>query len=174
MCKKIGKKAEITDFSVLLGGDVGSLIYNKGKRYGDYWTQTAFNGSDVYIFNAFGKIQRISKEDRCCGIRPVIPISYIKNNYPDIQVDEEGFIEFGNYPQTAISAELQAELEQAFSEGKLEKTGNTYTVDSQSIYANQYRTMDSSFKPQVYEEVVYNGKKYIRVKANKMITFYLT
>lgn len=48
----------------------------------------------------------------------------------------------------------------------MKKTENTYTTDSQSVYAGILHSVDSSFKPQIYEEFEYRGKRYIRVKVN--------
>lgn len=160
--KKKGKTAEITDFYIFLGWNVR----NTNNRMGEYWTKTAYDSSSIYTLNEWGKMDTIGTDDRCCGIRPTISISYISENYPDIEADEEGIIEFGHYPQTVASIELQDELEQAYTDGTLNKTGNTYTTDSQSIFAGNGRSADSSFKPQVHEEVEYNGKRYVRVKVN--------
>lgn len=164
--KEKGRGAEITDFSFLLGGELRIYSFNEDKRCGHYWTQTEYDNSSSYFYDACGKIMTQATKRRAIGIRPIIPISYIKDNYPDIQANEEGFIEFGNYPQTAVNSELQKELEQLFIEEKLDKTGDTYTTDSQSIYAGISISDDTSFKPKVHEEFEYNGSRYVRVEAN--------
>lgn len=70
-------------------------------------------------------------------------------------------VEYGYYPQNAVSKSMQRSLETAFQAGFLNKTGNTYTTDSR-----QYDEYDSAFLAQIHTEYEYNGKRYVRVKAN--------
>ena len=175
--KQRRKGGETTDFFAILGGRaINYYTKEKDKKYGTYWTRTDYDSSTIYLVDPSGSTLTTVIDDRSCGIRPVIPISYVNDNYPDIEVNEDGIIEFGKYPQSVASVEIQEELEKAFNEGKLEKTGNTYTTDSQPIYGEVLitRKVDTSFKPQVHEEIEYKGKKYIRAKVNDGGIFSIT
>lgn len=70
-------------------------------------------------------------------------------------------IEYGYYPQTAASADLQYRLSRTLGMGFLARTGNTYTTDSRP-----YDAYNQPFQALVHEECEYDGKRYIRVKAN--------
>lgn len=157
-----GEGAVITDFSILLGGAVGSTSYlncTLEKRIGRYWTKSDYDSSNFYVFNEYAEFRPEYVDDRSCGVRPTLPLTYIG----DLPKNGKETVEFGYYPQTVAGKELQEELEKAFNEEVLEKTGNTYTTDAGT------KTMlmrHPPFKPQVHEEYEYKGKRYIRVKAN--------
>lgn len=161
--KQRGEGAVITDFSILLGGAVGSTDYldcTLEKRIGKYWTKSDYDSSNFYVCNEYEQIRPEYVDDRSCGVRPTLPLAYIG----DLSKDEDGTVKFGHYPQTVAGKAIQIELEQALIEERLEKTGNTYTTDSGIKL--KFTTMHSSFEPQVHEEYEYKGKRYIRVKAN--------
>lgn len=169
--KQRGERGEITDFYAILGGQIGNMNGSNGEKYGEYYTRTDYNKSSIYKVNAYNIHNKIhfcaGIDERDCGIRPVIPISYITENYPDIEIEGKESIEFGNYPQTTANVELQKELENAFLAEKLEKTGNTYTTDSQPILLGLFeRRAGAEFKADIHEEFEYNGKKYVRAKVN--------
>ena len=99
-----------------------------------------------------------------CG-RPALPyssISSISTNVVSRRANDGILeIEYGYYPQTVASVDLQVQLERAFNFGSLIRTGNTYTTDSRP-----YDAYDQTFQALVHDEYEYNGKRYIRVKAN--------
>lgn len=70
-------------------------------------------------------------------------------------------VEYGFYPQQAVSLRLQQDLEFAFRIGLLQKTGCTYTTDS--VDYDKYGT---SFCAVQHVEYEYHGKRYVRVTAN--------
>lgn len=70
-------------------------------------------------------------------------------------------VEYGEYPQTAVDRHLAAELERAVSFGQLNLTGKSYTTDSR-----KYNEYSEPFSPQEHLEYEYNGRKYVKVKAN--------
>lgn len=165
--------AEITDFAILLGGILGSV---NGKTInGWYWLKSTIvhyrpNEKELtkprLIFhNGSRSASAVIRRDT--GIRPVISFPSIyeipSNTIRGIMLGQDGEIEveYGYYPQNAAPSDIQRELEQAFKEGKLRKTGNVYTTDSRRF--NDYF---SPFKEKQYEEYEYNGKRYVRVKAN--------
>ncbi len=69
-------------------------------------------------------------------------------------------VEYGEYPQYAADSRMQGILESEYNRG-MNKTGRSYTFDSV-----KYDDYDTGFKPVTYEEYEYQGKKYIRIRAN--------
>ena len=103
---------------------------------------------------------------RDTGARPALPISSIyevPSNGDGVKRAEDGVleVEYGYYPQKAVSKDIQEKLESAYKSGKILKTKNSYTTDS-------VRTPDTSskFAPKKHEEYEYNGKRYVRVKMS--------
>jgi hypothetical protein len=185
--KKRGIKAAMTDFSILLGGFVakvyiggvvGKVYSSLDRRAGDYWTKS----DDKPLFpigdDEFKNVRVVSMIDgtmvhydiryRRSGARLVLPFSSI---YSIPMNGESGAlkraadgvleVEYGYYPQNAVSKDMQEKLEIAFKNGSLLKTGKYYTTDSRKNSAD-----DEEFLPKQYEEFELNGKKYIRVEAN--------
>ena len=70
-------------------------------------------------------------------------------------------MEYGYYPQKAVSKDMQERLERAFKSRSLSRTGNSYTTDSR-----KYDEYDEEFLPRQHQEYEYNGKRYVRVEAN--------
>lgn len=70
-------------------------------------------------------------------------------------------VEYGYYPQKAVSKDMQERLERAFKSRSLSRTGNSYTTDSR-----KYDEYDEEFLPRQHQEYEYNGKRYVRVEAN--------
>lgn len=72
--KKRGRKAAITDFSILLGGQViNHHIYNDSSlegRTGGYWTKS-YKGNEVRTILPFGGSSDEDVSLRCLGARPV-------------------------------------------------------------------------------------------------------
>ncbi len=168
--KKRGTKAAITDFSILLGANVSNNhIKNDNSlegRTGDYWTKSV-DGNNVP--------RRVGTNgDRSCdyvrardgGARPALPFSSISNiptNGESGKRARDGIleVEYGYYPQKAVSKDMQGRLERAYKSGSISKTRNSYTTDS--VASNEF---DTSFQPQTHQEYEYNGKRYVRVEAN--------
>ena len=70
-------------------------------------------------------------------------------------------MEYGYYPQKAVSKDMQERLERAFKSRSLSRTRNSYTTDSR-----KYDEYDEEFLPRQHQEYEYNGKRYVRVEAN--------
>lgn len=103
---------------------------------------------------------------RGAGNRPALPfssISSIPTNGESGKRARDGVleVEYGYYPQKAVSRDMQERLERAYRSGSMSKTRNSYTTDSVP-----YRNYDTTFQPQTHQEYEYNGKKYVRVEAN--------
>lgn len=69
-------------------------------------------------------------------------------------------MQYGEYPQNAASEDMQMTLELKYNMG-MNKTGRSYTFDF--VEPGDY---DTGFIPITYEEYEYQGKEYIRIKAN--------
>lgn len=171
--KKRGTRAAITDFSILLGGDVSYCYIDNDSswegRTGYYWTKSDNGDNDVYIVYPNGNRYPLSVfyvSYRLGGARPALPfseVSSIPTNGESGKRAKDGVleVEYGYYPQKAVSREMQEKLEIAYLSGNISKTRNNYTTDS--AHYDEYYT---SFQPQTHQEYEYNGKRYVRVKAN--------
>ena len=164
--KKRGAKAAITDFSILLGGWVDRYSDDSlAGRTGYYWTRSDDGDNDARAVSANG--DRLSGDvgTRNGGARLALPFSSIDriptNGVSGKDKDGVKYVEYGFYPQSAVTRGLQQELERQFTSGRLTKTGNGYTTDSR-----KYNEYGEKFKAQRHEEYEYKGKRYIRVKAN--------
>ena len=167
--EKRGTKAAITDFSVLLGGWVWEHAENDSSlegRTGCYWTKSDDGDTNARVVEDDGSSCRRNVQKRYIGARPALPFSSIGSiptNGESVKRARDGIleVEYGYYPQKAVSKDMQERLERAYRSGSISKTRNSYTTDS--IAYNEY---DTSFQPQTHQEYEYNGKRYVRVKAN--------
>lgn len=168
--KKRGKKAAITDFPILLGGYVNDDYHIDGDRTlagrtGFYWTRSDDGDNDARAVSENGANYCYDVRRRYGGARPALPFSSIDriptNGVSGKDKDGVKYVEYGFYPQSAVTRGLQQELERQFTSGRLTKTGNGYTTDSR-----KYDEYGEKFKAQRHEEYEYKGKRYIRVKAN--------
>lgn len=173
--KKIGVEAKLTDFDILTGAFICNISYDirtDEVTYIDnyikdltgwYWTSNVNNNGNVETVSFNGLSGNRYCEGREGGIRPVLYYSSFSEilNKANRSFTNNGVleIEYGYYPQTVASSKLQKELTDNF--GKLKKTENTYTIDG--ISSKEY---EKSFLPTIINEYEYNGKRYVRVKAN--------
>ena len=166
--KKYGTKAAITDFAILLGGSVsGDYHASPGndleERTGYYWT--AFSDYDGYVIavNYDGAKSWPHPSLRNAAVRPALLYSDINLISKDVVSGSSSLseIEYGEYPQKAVNKELNYSLEKEYDNNRLKTTGKVYTADSRKI--DDYL---KAFEAQVHNEYEYNGKRYIRVKAN--------
>lgn len=139
--KKLGVKAPITDFAILLGGDVDNYSNNGNLleyRAGSYWTSTFTKQQSAYYVDESGSRHVDSRIARNIGSRVVFSYSLIRNKLSDVDKENDGIIEFeyGEYPQKIVSKEMKRKLERAikYNLSSIKKTGKTYTTDSRIIY----------------------------------------
>ena len=167
--EKRGTKAAITDFSVLLGGWVWEHAENDSSlegRTGCYWTKSDDGDTNARVVEDDGSSCRRNVQKRYIGARPALPFSSIGSiptNGESVKRARDGIleVEYGYYPQKAVSKDMQERLERAYRSGSISKTRNSYTTDSVA-----YDEYDTSFQPQTHQEYEYNGKRYVRVEAN--------
>ena len=174
--KKRGTKAVITDFSILLGGwasrktaychidDDDSLE----GRTGYYWTKSDDGDNYVYAVNNTGDRSYGRAKVRSGGARPALPFSSISDiptngvsGAPKKAKDGVLEVEYGYYPQKAVSRDMQERLEKAFKSRKLTRIGTKYTTDSRKCDEH-----DEEFSPKRHDEFQLYGKRYVRVEAN--------
>lgn len=172
--QKRGTKAAITDFSILLGGWADSNKYywhidgddSLEGRTGFYWTKSDDGDNDARVVDGSGRRSCHNVLERGGGARPALPfssISSIPTNGVSGKRAKDGVleVEYGFYPQKAVSKDMQERLESAFKSGSLSRTGKNYTTDSR-----RYDDYDAEFSPKQHQEYQYNGKRYVRVEAN--------
>ena len=168
--EKRGTKAAITDFSVLLGGGVSDEHVNNDSslegRTGYYWTKTDDGESYARVVYVTGDRTYYDVYERNGGARPALPfssISSIPTNGESGKRARDGIleVEYGYYPQKAVSRDMQERLERAYRSGSISKTRNTYTTDSR-----KYDAYDEKFLAKQHEEYEYNGKRYVRIEVN--------
>ena len=174
--QKRGIKAAITDFAILLGGWIGRKHIDGDEslegRTGCYWTKSdgGDNGGVRTVFTN-GECDYNDVLKRYVGARPALLFSSI-SSLPMNGVSgatkraRDGVleVEYGYYPQKAVSRDMQERLERAFERRSLSRTGKKYTTDSRKL-EDEY----STFSPKQYDEFQLDGKKYVRVEAKSCL-----
>ncbi len=169
--EKYGTRSAITDLVILTGGycedscsymapDDNSL---KG-RTGWVYTRSSDGDGDVRGVSNDGSRFIIYRYRRSGAVRPALLSSFIFSQISPNRVrgyngTEE--VEYGEYPQYAPDSDVQRRLENEYKNGNLRQTGRNYTFDK-----TEYDDYDQYFQPVTYEEYDYNGKRYIRIRAN--------
>ena len=169
--EKYGTRSAITDLVILTGGycedscsymapDDNSL---KGRTG---WVYTRSSDGYGYVRGVFKDASRSfkSRDERYGAVRPALLSSFIFSQISPNRVrgyngTEE--VEYGEYPQYAPDSDVQRRLENEYKNGNLRQTGRNYTFDK-----TEYDDYDQYFQPVTYEEYDYNGKRYIRIRAN--------
>ena len=171
---KVGRKAVITDFAILLGGMTYDNPNSLNDRYGAYWTKE-HNRNNINIVNGNGEIQGVNPNITHYGVRPFIEFNFrihdnsridnilIYNCYMSDIVSKG----YGDYPQTAPPNKIQMELEKAYKGRTLFKTNISFEVPKsfKEIEKDQKRNKNNIIKPDlaVYE---YDEKLYVRVPVH--------
>ena len=166
--KKRGTKAAITDFSILLGAYVNDRCHIDSDnslegRTGYYWTRSDDGNSGVQVVGDDGRRRHNYIHSCLGGARLAIPFSSISNiptngvsGTPKRARDGVLEVEYGYYPQKAVSWDLQQKLERALETGRLSITGKEYTINSRNN--NEH---GKEFLPKQHMEYEYNGKRYV-------------
>ena len=165
--RKYGIKAAITDLCILTGGYLCEDTIDEDRsltgRTSCFWTRSDDGDNDVREVDVDGDRVDVYRYKRYGAVRPALQSSVIFSQISPNKVSgyngtEE--VEFGKYPQNAADSRMQNILESEYNRG-MSKTGRSYTFDSVTDY-----DCDTGFKPVTYEEYEYQGKAYIRIKAN--------
>ena len=138
--EQLGKKCEISDFAILLGGYVSD-----NEHVSDYrslkdrtgWWQLSSSDGDGDVCSVLSQGNRVCTDagKRFGGIRPVLPFSDISDISKNEVRRKTRFlkVEYGEYPQYVVDdVNLNRELYREFEAGRLRKTGKYYTTDSRS------------------------------------------
>ena len=169
--------AEITDFALCTGGIYADI---EGVNNGYYWTLTHKNLSSNYgpidestivAVDSEGEEIAVDINKKTCSARPLLINAssyeavnkFLGNHY--ITDDHKPVIEFGEYPQDAVSLGMQNKLKKLYRENKLELTENYYTIYDNKNYDKTSPNLNDLNK-QITFEYIYNGKKYVRVNGN--------
>ena len=170
--RKYGSMAAITDLCILTGGHLwGNTIDEDSSlkgRTSNFWTKTNNNKGNVRGVDVEGRIFNIYMVLRDGAIRPVLDspeiFSQILSN-KKVGYNGTYEVEYGEYPQYAVSLSMQDILETEYNRG-MKKTGKTYTFDS--VRCND---ICEAFQPVTYDEYEYKDKKYIRIRANSSFDY---
>ena len=142
--EKRGTKAAITDFSILLGAYVSDYHIDNDDslegRTGYYWTKSDDGDNDARVVRVIGDSDYNRVSRRNGGARPALPfssISSIPTNGESGKRARDGIleVEYGYYPQKAVSRDMQEKLERAYRSGSISRTRNSYTTDSRKYDA---------------------------------------
>ena len=187
MLKNDERMGVATDLTVVLGGDVHTFGDSKDtsylqRRQGSYWTQSEsshFAGGKFAMDKNLGAAHMLaSANDDSIGVRPVLEYdSDVLTNEDSTEERRNGvrIVEYGYYPQQAPAKDVQDDLESQYKNGKMVKTGKTYTFNIPSgeiRYATVvergviYHNPTKPFIPVTYEEYEYNGHRYIRMETS--------
>ena len=168
--RKYGTRAAITDLCVLTGSYLfEDTDYNIDEdksltgRTSLFFTRSDDGDNDVCAVSKNGSRSYICRDLRAGVVRPALQSSVIFSQISPNRVrgyngTEE--VEYGEYPQNVADLRMQNILESEYNRG-MNKTGRSYTFNSV-----KYDDYDTGFKPVTYEEYEYQGRKYIRIKAN--------
>ena len=165
--RKYGIKSAITDLCILTGSYLREDTIDEDRsltgRTSCFWTRSDDGDNDVRMVDENGIRSYIYRCKRSGTVRPALQSSVIfsqifLNRVRGYNGTEE--VEYGEYPQNAADSRMQNILESEYNRG-MNKTGRSYTFDSV-----RYDDYDTGFIPVTYEEYEYQGKKYIRIKAN--------
>ena len=166
--KKMTTKAALTDFAIETGAyiteDYIKNDFERENRAGYYYTDNLDSDGDVYIAGNEDSdyVEPITTRNTCGRI--TLPYDNLfQISMDELQMNEYGipYLEYGMYPQKAAFKHDQKILEYMYKNDSLNKTGKVYTIDSVLI-----NDENSDFKPNKLYEYEYEGKKYIRIKAN--------
>lgn len=186
--KKVGLGAFMTDLAVITGGHISSFEVGVGEdsifqgpptkyRSALYMTRSATGVGSIWgvyddpMFKKSAATYCFDPGATNAVIRPMMATNFISFSPKETYTDERTNVEeiaYGEYPQFAVSPKMQEELENNLQSRNLYMTGKNYTFNSPSY--ERPKTVDghrdNSFKPTNYSEYEYQGKKYVRVKAD--------
>lgn len=155
---------KITDLAILTGANHYSLFYIGALKesLSCYYTKSSDGDGDIMVVTdddePFGDYRTANEY----AIRPVLISSSIFNTVSPMAHDSNNEVKdevsFGEYPQFAAEHDIQKELAKAYQREILSETKHEYTFYNKGSYN----------VPITYPEYQYNGKKYIRVRANSI------
>ena len=160
--KKYGTKAAITDFSILLGGDVIPCCYtDTGKDIaGTWWTKTADGACTVNVVGASIQYSCLVGSYNV-GVRPSFDASKHISEFNVLASSDDILrVSYGEYPQMVADKETCKELTDQFYNRGLKETGRFYIILRNSNY-------DGTSLEQRFFEHEYNGNRYVGFVGDK-------
>ncbi len=173
--EKHGAFCSGTDLVALTGGSVG----NYNDRTTKYWTSTIYRFSSsvcepIYISDTWAYAFNEFPQNKIPAIRPLLlPFVGMEEVLKKGYRDDLGVlnVNYGSYPQYAVSENENDELEKRYQEGSLVPTGKTYTINKnigsdtylELIQMEEYTKLDQR-----------KDEKYIRFCAPRSFPVHLT
>ena len=164
--KDYGTKTGMSDLAIVLGGLMGRGAKTSDNQLaGLVWSASSDGDGYVRTVEDDGGGSFYGPGGRGGGARPALPSSIASSIKPSEarltrKISGVQVVEYGEYPQTIAADAVNRELEQAFSRGKLQTTGKTYTFDGE-----KYDAYSKPFNAKKHDEYQHNGKRFIRVEA---------
>ena len=170
--RKYGTKCAVTDLAILTGCYVSSYYkvneYNSlaGSRTSWWWIRSYDSSNNVRVVYDDGHLDHGIWIRRHGAVRPALQSSIIYSLISPNKGRVRGYngvyeVEYGEYPQVVAGCHQQTILEAELSAFNLIRTGRNYT-----FYSKSYDDYNLGYDLITYDEYEYQGKKYIRVKAN--------
>lgn len=162
--EKYGKRAGMTDFAIATGCVNIEEYLLLSQIYTSYWwTQTTKGFHDVHIVSCDGDDEIEEDVSRNCGIRPAFSLYKTPSIIASAKKGADGIFEteYGSYPQSAASLQLQRELLRLLTNNKLDESGKRYTIDSR-----KFDKYGDGFQSKELIEYTYQGKRYVYHKFN--------
>ena len=168
--KILGLRAFVSDYAMMLGAH---HIYLECKdasnsyidRAGWYWIDDiAIDKGSVTGVDYQSVMYKYNPILRLGGVRPVIKYSSVSDYInKDLKKYKNGVVKvnFGEYPQSAVSKNLNDILEDKYNNAPLKPTGKIYSYDD-----NMFDDFEAVFNKKEFFEYEYEGDKYIRVESN--------
>ena len=156
-------KSELTDYSIILGGYLDS----DKDHYGYYWTKTLCTDKHLAcVADTNGRVNIELGCQRINGTRVVynVPTSIEKELKRKFKTGSKTIfkVQYGFYPQTAVSLNFGRILDKAYDIGKMKRTGNYYTFDSRKPDDGE-----NVFLRGTNEEYIFQtGERYVRTHVN--------
>ena len=154
--------SELTSFADCLGG------FKQINGKGTYWTVNSNEKNNVITMAAFGQYQEHSPLDIYTGARPLIDITD-----KDICKEEEGIVQIGYYPKSALSLEAQKSLEEKYEKGirTLKKTGRYFTVYQKNEKGELEKVKIEEYFNEINQEYIGEGYHVVRVITKNAMWF---
>ena len=165
--KYYGKRTAVTDLAVTLGAlMVSDVKTSEGDLAGYVWTSSAYQNKYAVSVAYDGEFSYNYPYIRRHSVRPVIrakEMPVLGQNR--IQLHNKRFLnvyQYGTFPQDLADPEIGPVLTYFFKKDQLRLTGRSFTFDGVMLNSSNL-----AFDPLTYPEYVLDGKKYIRVVAQK-------
>ncbi len=153
-----------SDYATLNGASLDDTCEYFLRSKGDY-------GDGVEIVDYVGDTYPTNVNSRVTCIRPSMQLDIEKvvrtkkemsNPFKIMERDGgRGQLEFGEYPQSYVGPQANADMENAYQRGQIKATGKSYLLSYWMDLYNEKLKMDNA------HEFEYRGEKYVRILCEK-------